>query len=276
MLALVWFKLVQPDYRWRVVTFSVVLAALVSAHARLIWREGKGFASGFAVMVLASQAAIHIARALISFWMDAPDGNAFKPSPIQAAYLAAFSFSILLGGIGFVLMVSERLREEFEHLAAHDSLTGAMTRRAVLAAGQHEMGRWQRYGRPLSALMLDLDHFKRINDEHGHLAGDRVLIDVVKALREVLRHADVLGRYGGEEFIALLPEADSAAALVTAERLRAAVANACTLGGSAPCTVSIGLASTQPGDAHLDSLLTRADAALYRAKALGRNRVEPG
>jgi len=97
-----------------------------------------------------------------------------------------------------------------------------------------------------------------------------VLVDFVAVVQQTLRHADSLGRYGGEEFIVLLPETDAAAALVAAQRMRAAVAQA------GACTASIGLSSLRAGDEHLDTLLARADAALYRAKAQGRNRVEPG
>jgi len=270
LLVLSWFLLVQPDYRIRVLIFTGIMAAMVVAHTRLLWQQGRGFAPRFTAAVLAVQAAVLLGRALSSLYVDTPDTARFAPSPLQTAYIAVYSFSVLLLGIGVLLMASERLRAEFEHIATHDGLTGALTRRALLAAGEQELARWQRYGRPLSLLLLDIDHFKRINDGQGHLAGDRVLIDVVAVLGQTLRHADRLGRYGGEEFIMLLPETEAPAALLVAERMREAVAR----GGA--CTASIGVSSLQAGDRDLDALLARADAALYRAKAQGRNRVEPG
>jgi len=270
LLLLAWFLLVQSDYRIRVLIFTSAMAAMVLAHVRLLLRQGRGFAPRFTALVLALQALVLLGRALSTLWLDAADSSRFAPSSIQTAYIAAYSFSVLLVSIGVLLMASERLREEFEHIATHDGLTGALTRRAVLAAGKQELERWQRYDRPLSLLLLDIDHFKRINDEHGHLVGDRVLVDFVAVVQQTLRHADSLGRYGGEEFIVLLPETDAAAALVAAQRMRAAVAQA------GACTASIGLSSLRAGDEHLDTLLARADAALYRAKAQGRNRVEPG
>lgn len=186
---------------------------------------------------------------------------------------AAFGFSVLLVSIGVLLMASERLRLEFEHIASHDTLTGALSRRALLECCQHELERCRRYGRPAALLMLDIDHFKAVNDRHGHLVGDRVLREVVDAVRQALRQADRIGRYGGEEFVVLLPETDRPAALAVAERMRLAVARR---RGAPACTTSIGLSCLQAEDAGTDALLARADAALYRAKAQGRNRVEAG
>lgn len=268
-----WFLLVQPDYRIRVLIFTATLAATVIANLRLLLRHGRGFAPRFTAAVLALQALVLLARGIAALWIDAAQSNRFAPSLIQTSYIAVFSFSVLLISIGVLLTASERLRQEFEHIATHDALTGALTRRAVLEAGERELERWQRYGRPLSLLLLDIDHFKQINDQHGHLVGDRVLGDFVALLGRTLRHADRLGRFGGEEFIVLLPETDAAAALAAAERMREAVA---AYPGPPACTVSIGLASAAPGDTRLDALLARADAALYRAKATGRDRVEQG
>ena len=272
--AIGWFALVQPDYRLRVTFFTLHMVALLSAHVRLLLRGGTGFATRFTATVLTLQAAVLVARALGSWWLDAPDTARFAPTGLHAFYLSAYTFTLLLVAIGVLLMASERLRAEFEHLARHDGLTGALTRRALLEGGERELQRWQRYGRPLSLLLLDIDHFKQINDRHGHLAGDRVLADAVAQMRGVLRRVDLLGRYGGEEFVALLPETGVAAALAVAERMRAALAAQPAIEGRPACTASIGVTTVAAGDAGLDALLARADAALYRAKRAGRNRVE--
>jgi diguanylate cyclase (GGDEF)-like protein len=119
--------------------------------------------------------------------------------------------------------------------------------------------------------MMDLDHFKAINDSYGHQTGDRVLVNFVAKVKTMLRQPDQLGRFGGEEFMALLPETSLEEAVLVAERIRAA----CALADSGPsCTVSIGITTHQQDTDTVDTLLARADAALYRAKTNGRNRVE--
>jgi diguanylate cyclase (GGDEF)-like protein len=272
--AITWFATAQPDYRIRVLFFTLQMVALLLAHLVLLLRHGRGFAARFTAAVLALQAAVLIARALGSWWLDGADTARFAPTALHALYLSAYSFTLLLVAIGVLLMASERVRAEFEHLARHDGLTGALTRRALLDAGAQELRRWQRYGRPLALLLLDVDHFKQINDQHGHLVGDRVLVDAVAQMGSVLRRVDLLGRYGGEEFVALLPETDAAAALAAAERMRASLAALPAIEGRPACTASIGVACAAAGDTGLDALLARADAALYRAKAAGRDRVE--
>jgi diguanylate cyclase (GGDEF)-like protein len=164
-----------------------------------------------------------VTRGLSSLWMDAPDTDRLAPSWMQTAYLGTYSFSVLLVCVGVLLMASERVRSEFEHLATHDGLTGALTRRALLDLADQEMRRWQRYQQPFSMLMLDVDHFKQINDNHGHLVGDAVLRDVVAKMGHALRGSDRLGRYGGEEFLVLMPGTDLAAARAVAERIAATV-----------------------------------------------------
>jgi diguanylate cyclase (GGDEF)-like protein len=195
----------------------------------------------------------------------------FDPSPVQTAYVATYALSILLVTIGVLLMATDRLRAEFEHLAAHDPLTGVLTRRALLEACDQELERSHRYGRPLALMMLDLDHFKAVNDNHGHQAGDKVLVDFVRRASAQLRKPDRLGRYGGEEFLVMLPETSLAEARIVAERILKMPGNT---QGLPACTTSIGLAASSREDTSVDTVLARADAALYRAKAQGRSRVE--
>ena len=157
-------------------------------------------------------------------------------------------------------------------LALQDALTGLPNRRALSAhAASHADG-----DGPMSVVMLDLDHFKRVNDGHGHAAGDAVLREVARRLPGVLRHHDRVGRWGGEEFLALLPDTAPAAAAQVAARLREAVSAtpvALPEGGTLPVTVSLGVATRREGE-RLEDLIGRADAALYAAKAGGRDRVE--
>lgn len=171
----------------------------------------------------------------------------------------------------------KQTRDQLEALATTDPLTGALNRRAVSEAAQAELRRARRHGKPVAVLLLDVDHFKRVNDTHGHRVGDRVLQQVSAACRALLREIDSFGRWGGEEFIVLLPETGLEAALVVAERVRETVASVVVPaddGGAVAVTTSIGVASLGVGDESMEELLARADAALYQAKREGRNRVQ--
>jgi len=167
-------------------------------------------------------------------------------------------------------------QEELRRLEATDSLTGVMSRRAFLEQAQREISRARRYGRPVALLMLDFDHFKQINDNHGHAVGDEVLRGSIGVCKAELREQDLLGRMGGEEFCAVLPEADQDAAMQVSERLRSAVAALQFIGkaGAFPVRISIGLTMVSRQDANLAQTLERADRALYLAKERGRDRVE--
>ena len=250
------------------------MSGVYGAHAVVIARQaGQSFASRFMLVVLVLLTVVVVIRAATALHYP-PVGGLFAPSPIQVLYIISYSFGMLLLTIGAVLMASEGLRRELEHLITHDSLTGALTRRALLDQGESERARGRRRGGSLSALMLDLDHFKLVNDTHGHRVGDMVLSDFVQRAQGQLRRPAVFGRYGGEEFVALLPDTDEAEACRVAERIRCSVTSDPAL---PVCQVSVGVASMQAdGDETLASLIDRADAGLYRAKHLGRNRVEVG
>ena len=166
--------------------------------------------------------------------------------------------------------------ERYKILSQQDGLTQLFNARHLQDDLGREMERFQRYGRPLSVLMMDADHFKRINDTYGHLRGDQVLQELARTLLQALRHTDTGFRYGGEEFVALLPETSLDAAMQLAERIRTRFAALpMDLGGVEPvhCTLSIGVAQARDGDT-TNSLMQRADEAVYRAKGAGRNRVE--
>ena len=165
---------------------------------------------------------------------------------------------------------------KLQELATRDDLTGLGNRRYLIGRGTELVKLAQRHKRPLSVLMLDLDHFKAVNDRHGHAAGDDVLRFMGAAVALQLRATDVAGRTGGEEFALVLPETGLEDALATAERVRLAVAQTPVPTNESPqpipVTVSIGVAALEPGST-LDDLLSRADEALYAAKRSGRNRV---
>ncbi len=166
------------------------------------------------------------------------------------------------------------LMEELQKLATTDELTGILNRREFLSASIKELNRARRYSRPCSLIMLDIDHFKNINDMYGHSEGDRALKHVVNIVRDNIREIDIFGRYGGEEFTLLLPEVDSDAGFHTAERLRSFIeSNPIPMNsGSISITASFGVAVFNGEDIDLDELIRRSDEAMYEAKSSGRNR----
>ena len=178
--------------------------------------------------------------------------------------------------LGMVLMTSEKLQANLDRQANRDPLTGALNRRAFSVIAEKEIARSVRYGTPLSLLMMDLDKFKHINDQFGHDAGDALLCRFVTIANQVLRDEDVFCRYGGEEFVAMLPNASAELALVVAERVRTVLAEESTSENSEfilPVTVSIGVAE-RGQEEDIESLLLRSDVALYIAKRNGSNCCE--
>jgi diguanylate cyclase (GGDEF)-like protein len=162
-----------------------------------------------------------------------------------------------------------------ERLATTDHLTGLLNRRAFLDATEREIRRAHRYGQPLALIMLDVDHFKHINDGHGHPAGDEVLRRIAATCRGMLRDGDLMGRLGGEEFAITLVQPPLQVASAVAERLRKAVSElVIEFGGERlAVTISLGIAEIGEGITSLDHLVSKADACLYTAKREGRNRV---
>ncbi len=169
----------------------------------------------------------------------------------------------------------KRLEEELTVMATSDPLTGAMNRRKFMEVMNYEFERYRRYGRDFSILMLDIDHFKKVNDIYGHQGGDEVLKALTRMCRDALRNCDHVCRLGGEEFALILPETGREGAIDVAERVRLGLGTTPvqTPEASICYTVSIGVSWAEIGDDAIDKILKRADAALYDAKREGRNRV---
>jgi len=184
---------------------------------------------------------------------------------------------LLMHGTLMTLVVA-RLVNDLQRLARRDGLTGLLNRRAMHDLLDAQAALRRRADDRFSVLMIDVDHFKAVNDRHGHATGDRALAHIARLMTQALRAEDRLGRLGGEEFLVLLPGADRRSALAQAERLRLSVRAApmhdADVGVDVALTISIGVAEWAGADEDGSRLLARADQALYRAKGLGRDRVE--
>lgn len=244
-----------------------LLVALALAFRKVDMRTYR-FGALLTALPLAGYGVLSVAR-LVRGLMD-PEAMGPRPNignDIDAILMFIFSF---LWTAGFLLMVNQRLQSELAALASLDPLTECLNRRAMDALLHEEHGRFLRYQRPYTVVLIDLDRFKSINDTLGHATGDRVLIETSSALRAALRAGDSLARWGGEEFLVLLPETDAEAGEALAERLRSVMAVR-DFGMGRQVTFSAGVASPGP-EQTVEAVCARADRALYQAKQT-RNRV---
>lgn len=203
-------------------------------------------------------------------------GYAITPAMEGVAYIAGYLL-LIVNGFGFILMSKQRDDARMERLATTDDLTGLLNRRAFFARADAARLLSLRLDQPITLLMLDIDHFKQLNDRFGHATGDEALVKFGATCNTGLREHDILGRLGGEEFALVLPGTDLDGALHAAERLRQGVADTrlLTCGNNYTMTVSIGLVVIDPEEG-MAAALARADHALYEAKRNGRNRIEVG
>lgn len=268
---------IADHYAPRVVLTSAMLGAVNLAVAIDLWRGRRQEAlraRTFLVWVFGLSALFYLWRAWISRDV-APDSSVLVPDPITGLTLLLANLKLLAWNLGALLMANERMQARLVHAATSDALTGVLNRAGFQDLGERQLQRSVNDRRPLSVLLMDLDRFKSVNDRHGHDAGDRALCAFTEAARHALRPTDPLARLGGEEFCALLPEADLAAAMEAAERVRAAVERLELSAGGVTLrlTVSIGAAQVELPDERIHAAISRADVALYRAKAEGRNRA---
>ena len=267
------------DVGARIIVVNLLFATGQVALLALAWKPVDGVGAGARGLFLASfvlGAASLLARAAAPLaWPDS--GDAFlAPSAIHAFGLMTAYTTILLSSVSFLLMQKERADFVAGQLASLDPLTGAFNRRTFIELAGKELARSRRLDTPLSLVLLDIDHFKRVNDTHGHLAGDEILKRFAEVVRDQLRREDVFVRYGGEEFCLLLPDVPGPGAVALAGRVRRAVSKAAFVadGEAIELTVSAGVAARlDEGPEALDALIARADEALYIAKNRGRNRV---
>lgn len=238
------------------------------------WRPLRMFISVSAIVM----AIMFFARAVIAFYDLAPIPVLPATSPFQTATFLIGDAARLAFAFGFLLLLEARRSDELTRLAALDPLTETYNRRTFMELAERELARSRRCRQPMGLMVLDLDHFKQVNDNHGHLAGDAVLRKIKTVAESCLRQQDVFGRYGGEEFCVLAPDTDLEGTQALAERLRLGIEN-CILslpsGKQLHITTSIGVSAIPSGmdSAELNNLIEFADFALYEAKKQGRNRV---
>jgi len=253
---------------------GVVNAAMAWGLRRTASPAGTRYAARFAFWAAAAQAFGYGVRFLLYAMHHDAEVTMFDASIVNLAFVALGTLALPTLTLGAVMMANADIIARTTYAAEHDYLTGAWSRRAFSSLAERERERSARNGQVLSLLVFDVDHFKSINDTHGHAGGDRVLADIVLRTGSVIRGIDACARLGGEEFAVLLPDTEAGAAALVAERLRATLAQA-RVGGAKDYiayTVSIGVA-TMRLDEPIAHLMERADAALYAAKSGGRNRV---
>lgn len=277
MSLLAWFHYVDdnPAARQASVGACLGVLALLSARellvpARAPLRRAYWFTGG--IMLLSGVGLL--LRAALSA-SDTQMTGADTQGLQHATLLGVMVAQIGMAG-GFILMTHYRTMMALQRLSEHDALTGTLNRRSMLEQARAVLETTCQRGLPATLLMVDADHFKRINDEFGHQTGDAVLCHLVSRIRHHMRSDDLLGRFGGEEFVLLLPGLDASTALDVAERIRQAVHSHTDIISDQAVTlsVSVGVAGTCTHGHDFDALIAAADAALYRAKAMGRNRVE--
>ena len=273
------FQLLEPDRANAILFGGLVLGTLVWVLAAIcLQMRAPGLSRAKSILV-ASFATIGLAflwRGIAAVLVVDPLRDFQAPGGFAAVtFLAAFA-AVIASTFGFLLLHKERADAEARRLATIDPLTGAYNRSTFHEIAERELARALRAGQALSIVMLDIDHFRAINEKHGHRVGDEVLRKFADLVRSALRKEDMLVRYGGEEFLVMLPEVPGPGAVVVAGRIRRYVANAPieAAGHTFAVTVSLGVAARlDEGPESIDTLLSRADSALALAKERGRNRV---
>lgn len=267
----VWFTYVHPSIAMRVGTMTlftlIVILDLLRGALKELPRTPGRHVLVFSLTLLIGARVARLGSLMAGF--DPPTG-VFDVSAAQVVYLAIPSIMIPLGTISFVMLASEKLHRDLEFTSRYDDLTQCLNKRAAMEELQREIARARRHDSPLAIMLIDLDNFKLINDTHGHLEGDKVLVDFSKRAKAVLRENDELSRFGGDEFMAVLPNTDLDQASRVAERLHEAGRE----GQPIAWSVSIGMTQWRDEDDSLAAMLIRADNALYKSKASGRNQTQ--
>lgn len=279
--AAVWLTFVTPHLQARIIVVHVLLAILIGSGARAVFRHGgpRGRVPRITGALFALVTLLVLMRAAIeASWPIAPD-QLLSATPVNLTCIGALLLLPVLATVGFLLMCAESAQVQLERMARVDYLTGIYNRRAIDDLATRAISAARRHGTPLAIMIVDVDHFKLVNDQHGHECGDNALVEVVRRMREILRNEDLIGRQGGEEFVVVMPDIDLNSARAAAERLRRGFSDTAMAIHDGdrpielPLTISVGVAALEATDQQFSHLLRRADRAMYAAKTAGRNRV---
>jgi diguanylate cyclase (GGDEF)-like protein len=270
LCVLIYFSRVHNDIVPRIVVISLTVGL---ARALMAWELYKR-AAGRLHMILFSItlglfAASTFLKALITPLQGAPE-NFLQNDGIQSAQLLTGILFVCINGMFYLTMLIREVTTTIEHQAQLDFLTGTLNRRGIEEALVVEIARTRRSERPIAVMLIDIDDFKTINDIQGHAAGDEALRLVSRSIASVLRIYDTLGRYGGDEFLLVLPETNGEPAMLIADRIREALIGMSATARIPPMTLSIGVTFFERNEEPLE-IIARADAALYAAKRAGRN-----
>lgn len=275
-----WFSVINPNLGFRLVIVSLAMSVLLIASARYLYlyskRETSVSRSVLAIIFLLI-GLFMLFRTLYFLFNPTHAGTMLdRTSWVNAVTPLVVAILPVIGTTAYLLMCSDRLRRQWELAASTDYLTGLPNRRTVALAGERAFNSAQRNNQELSVAVIDVDHFKGVNDRYGHDTGDLALKHIAGMLEKTIRKNDLLGRQGGEEFVVLFDQTDNEHGIAGAERLRASVQDNVLMveGHAIPMTVSVGLVTYHNTDRNFIDLLRRADQALYAAKKSGRNRVE--
>ena len=268
-----YWLVVKPDFSARIASFSFLVLIFYLRQVILISKHGEAhFSTRFFFALMVFQSCVVFARGTAGLMGFGEHINLLSVGPTQTLFLAAGHFMILLMTVGFMTVATRRLQVTLELRSTLDPLTQVLNRRGFSDIYTKEHALMRREGTYMTMLNIDIDYFKKINDNYGHATGDRVLIDIATVIRKAVRVSDHVSRFGGEEFVVLLPSAGLDRAMHIAERIQAALRSARS--DLPPYTVSIGVAVQTSAVEDLDSILLRADKAMYCAKERGRDRIE--
>ena len=276
-VGLVQYGMQHPDTKNRLIIYSAILSIQLALISYFVFRRSSGtlLISGSMMSVVVALISLSNIVRLVGVILHGAPANYLRSGPFLA--WTVLNNSVLQGGatVSFVWMTAAALRHDLHLQATTDSLTGLLNRRAMETAAEQQIAICRRRHQPISAILIDLDAFKQVNDSHGHPSGDSVLVAVAQCLQQHVRGHDLLARLGGDEFVALLPEARADHAAEVGERLRAAVEGLHVVHEDTQISIraSFGLAHSDRSLLNWDQLLLRCDKALYAAKDNGGNGI---
>ncbi|WP_151736510.1 GGDEF domain-containing protein ['Paenibacillus yunnanensis' Narsing Rao et al. 2020] len=262
----------QPNFRVATASFWAMLFVIYPAFRLTRRREGSPLQKLLGTVFYLIAAAM-LGRAVAALFLE-PDMAALSPDTAQYPYLIGMFFMMVMGTAAFVLLSNEHSYERLKRMATYDTLTAILSRRAFFMEAEVKLALAVQKGEPYTLLLMDIDHFKNVNDTYGHDQGDKVLQGFALTVEAILGNGDLFGRVGGEEFAVMLYGLDEEASTLKAEQLREAVVAASQINPPCEYTVSIGIITVMPDQwTSLSMLYKLCDRALYQAKQNGRNRV---